>query len=103
MPVVGNVRVQGQTPKQLEASLNQLYGQELKDPKTTVRIDKSPSQVVYVEGQVGKPGAARPRPGIPATRPLAAPAGVPGTPGANNVARARGEAAAVRRGGRAWL
>src|SRR5579863_480743 len=52
MPVVGNVRVQGLTPGQLEKNLDRQYSQELRDPKTTVRIDKSPGQVVYVEGQV---------------------------------------------------
>src|SRR5260370_5015670 len=72
MPVVGNVRVQGQTPGQLEKNLNQLYSQELRDPKTTVRIDKSPGQVVYVEGHVGKPGAVRVQPGMTAIQAIAA-------------------------------
>src|SRR5216684_6773750 len=92
MLVVGNVRVQGQTPKQLEGSLNQLYSQELKDPKTTVRIDKSPSQVVYVEGQVGKPGAVPLQPGMTAMQAIAASGGMTDAAGASKVFLVRRDA-----------
>jgi polysaccharide biosynthesis/export protein len=85
MPVVGNVRVQGQTPGQLEKNLNQLYSQELRDPKTTVRIDKSPGQVVYVEGQVGKPGAVPLQPGMTAIQAIAASGGMTDAAGASKV------------------
>jgi polysaccharide export outer membrane protein len=76
MPVVGNVRVQGQTPGQLEKNLNKLYSTELRDPKSTVRIDKSPGQVVYVEGQVTKPGAVPLQPGMTAIQAIAATGGL---------------------------
>ncbi len=92
MPVVGNVRVQGRTPKQLEASLNQLYSQELKDPRSTVRIDKSPSQVVYVEGQVGKPGAVPLQPGMTAMQAIAASGGMTDAAGASKVFLVRRDA-----------
>ena len=98
MPVIGNVRVQGQTPKQLEASLNQLYGQELKDPKTTVRIDKSPSQVVYVEGQVGKPGAVPLQPGMTAIQAIAASGGMTEAAGASKVFLVRRDACGTAHG-----
>lgn len=98
MPVVGNVRVQGQTPKQLEASLDQLYSQELKDPKTTVRIDKSPSQVVYVEGQVGKPGAVPLQPGMTALQAIAASGGMTDTAGASKVFLVRRDACGTAHG-----
>ncbi len=98
MPVVGNVRVQGQTPKQLEGSLNQLYSQELKDPKTTVRIDKSPSQVVYVEGQVGKPGAVPLQPGMTAMQAIAASGGMTDTAGASKVFLVRRDACGTPHG-----
>jgi polysaccharide export outer membrane protein len=98
MPVVGNVRVQGQTPKQLEVSLNQLYVQELKDPKTTVRIDKSPSQVVYVEGQVGKPGAVPLQPGMTAMQAIAASGGMTDTAGASKVFLVRRDACGTAHG-----
>lgn len=85
MPVVGNVHVQGQTPGQLEKNLNQLYSQELRDPKSTVRIDKSPSQVVYVEGQVGKPGSVPLQPGMTAIQAIAASGGMTDAAGASKV------------------
>ena len=66
IPIAGNVHAQGLTPGQLEKSLDQLYALELRDPKSTVRIDKSPWQVVYVEGQVAKPGAVPLQPGMDA-------------------------------------
>src|SRR5216684_6002849 len=92
MPVVGNVRVQGQTPGQLEKSLDRLYSQELRDPKTTVRIDKSPGQVVYVEGQVGKPGAVPLQPGMTAIQAIAASGGMTDAAGASKVFLVRRDA-----------
>ena len=85
MPVVGNVRAQGLTPGELEKSLDQLYSHELRDPKTTVRIDKSPGQVVYVEGEVGKPGAIPLQPGMTAIQAIAASGGMTETSGPSKV------------------
>jgi protein involved in polysaccharide export with SLBB domain len=76
MPIVGNVHVQGLTPKQLEASLDDAYSKELKEPKSTVRIVKSPGQVVYVEGQVAKPGAVQLKPGMTAIQAIASSGGL---------------------------
>jgi polysaccharide export outer membrane protein len=98
MPVVGNVRVQGETPGQLEKNLNQLYSQELRDPKTTVRIDKSPSQVVYVEGQVGKPGAIPLQPGMTAIQAIAASGGMTDAAGASKVVLIRRDACGTAHG-----
>jgi polysaccharide export outer membrane protein len=98
MPVVGNVRVQGQTPGQLEKSLDQRYSQELRDPKTTVRIDKSPGQVVYVEGQVGKPGAVPLQPGMTAIQAIAASGGMTDAAGASKVVLIRRDACGNARG-----
>ncbi len=92
MPVVGNIHVQGLTPVGLEKNLNQLYSQELKDPKTTVRIDKSPSQVVYVEGQVGKPGAVPLQPGMTAIQAIAASGGMNDNAGPSRVILIRRDA-----------
>src|SRR5579862_18445 len=85
MPIVGNVRAQGLTPRELEKSLDQLYSQELRDPKSTVRIDKSPWQVVYVVGQVGKPGTVPLQPGMTAIQAIAASGGLTDAAGASKV------------------
>jgi protein involved in polysaccharide export with SLBB domain len=98
MPVVGNVRVQGQTPGQLEKNLNRLYSTELRDPKTTVRIDKSPGQVVYVEGQVGKPGAVPLQTGMTAMQAIAASGGMTDTAGPGKVFLIRRDGCGTARG-----
>lgn len=92
MPVVGSIHAQGQTPAQLEKDLDFLYSKELREPKSTVRIDKSPSQVVYVEGQVGKPGAVPLQPGMTAIQAIAASGGMTDAAGASKVILIRRDA-----------
>jgi len=98
MPVVGNVRVQGETPGQLEKNLNQMYSTELKEPKTTVRIDKSPGQVVYVEGQVSKPGAVPLQTGMTAMQAIAASGGLTDNAGPGKVVLIRRDACGTAHG-----
>jgi protein involved in polysaccharide export with SLBB domain len=92
IPIAGNVHAQGLTPGQLEQSLNQLYALELRDPKSTVRIDKSPWQVVYVEGQVARPGAVPLQPGMTAIQAIAATGGLTDAAGASKVVLIRRDA-----------
>ncbi len=92
IPIAGNVHAQGLTPGQLEKSLDQLYAMELRDPKSTVRIDKSPWQVVYVEGQVAKPGAVPLQPGMTAIQAIAASGGLTDAAGASKVVLIRRDA-----------
>ena len=92
IPIAGNVHAQGLTPGQLEKSLDQLYSLELRDPKSTVRIDKSPWQVVYVEGQVAKPGAVPLQPGMTAIQAIAASGGLTDAAGASKVVLIRRDA-----------
>jgi len=92
IPIAGNVHAQGLTPEQLERSLDQLYALELRDPKSTVRIDKSPWQVVYVEGQVAKPGAVPLQPGMTAIQAIAASGGLTDAAGASKVVLIRRDA-----------
>jgi polysaccharide biosynthesis/export protein len=98
MPVAGSIHAQGLTPGQLEKKLDQLYSTELLDPKATVRIDKSPSQVVYVEGQVGKPGAVHLQPGMTAIQAIAASGGMTDAAGPNNVFLVRRDACGTAHG-----
>ena len=98
MRVAGNVRAQGFTPGQLEQSLDRLYSLELRDPKSTVRIDKSPWQVVYVEGQVGKPGAVPLQPGMTAIQAIAASGGLTDAAGASRVVLIRRDACGTPHG-----
>src|ERR1700676_1267602 len=94
IPIAGNVHAQGLTPGQLEESLDHLYALELRDPKSTVRIDKSPWQVVYVEGQVAKPGAVPLQPGMTAIQAIAATGGLTEAAGPSRVVLIRCDACA---------
>ncbi len=53
---VGEVRAAGLTPAQLSRELDRLYSQELLEPKASVAVKNSPSRVVYVAGEVQRPG-----------------------------------------------
>jgi polysaccharide export outer membrane protein len=56
-PLVGDVRAAGLTPSELarviEAGLRRSY---VRDPNVIVNLDETVSQVVAIEGQVGRPG-----------------------------------------------
>jgi polysaccharide export outer membrane protein len=103
MPAVGNVHVEGLTPKQVETNLDLLYSQELRDPKATVQVDKSPGQVVYVQGQVGKPGAVPLAPGMTAVQAIAASGGLTDAAGPSNVVLVRRDACGTAHGQRLRL
>ena len=98
IPIAGNVHAQGLTPVELEKSLDRLYALELRDPQSTVRIDKSPWQVVYVEGQVAKPGAVPLQPGMTALQAIAASGGLTDGAGASKVVLIRRDACGNPRG-----
>jgi polysaccharide export outer membrane protein len=103
MPAVGNVHVEGLTPKEVEKNLDLLYSQELKDPKATVQVDKSPGQVVYVQGQVSKPGAVPLSPGMTAVQAIAASGGLTDTAGPSKVVLIRRDACGNAHGQRLRL
>lgn len=54
--LVGDVQAGGLTPAQLAQSLDQAYSSELRSPGVSVHVKNMPNQMVYVDGQVGKPG-----------------------------------------------
>lgn len=59
-PLIGKVRAAGLTPGELTASLGErLRDGYLRDPKITVAIGDSGTQVVYVSGEVRSPGRIR--------------------------------------------
>jgi polysaccharide biosynthesis/export protein len=53
---IGDIRAAGQTPLGLALALDEAYSSELRRPGATVIVKNSPSRVVYVAGQVTKPG-----------------------------------------------
>lgn len=56
VPHLGDILAGGKRPQALAQELKGRYSQVIKYPKLTVSIDSSPNQVVYVGGEVEKPG-----------------------------------------------
>lgn len=74
--MVGPVQAAGLTTDQLAAEIDKAYSSELRNPGAVVHLHNLPSRQVYVEGQVGKPGAYPLQPGMTAVQALALAGGV---------------------------
>ncbi len=57
MPLVGDLPAAGRTPMELRDSINSALKDYMKDPGVTVIVLETTPQVVYVSGEVNKPGA----------------------------------------------
>lgn len=57
VPLVGEVRVSGMTPTQIEATLVSDLKQYINEPRVTVTVAEVGSKTVYVTGEVQHPGA----------------------------------------------
>lgn len=57
LPLVNELRVSGMTPRQIQAALEIKLKYFLKNPEVTVTVAEIRSKVVYISGEVGKPGA----------------------------------------------
>lgn len=55
LPLVGEMRAAGRSPSQLENSLREAYGRELRQAAITVIVKGFAGQRVYVDGEVGTP------------------------------------------------
>jgi protein involved in polysaccharide export with SLBB domain len=89
MPTVGEITAAGLTPLALQAQLDQLYLKELRNPGAMVRVEDSPGRVVFVEGEVARPGSVPLAPGMTALQAIAASGGLTDTAGPNNVVLVR--------------
>ncbi len=85
LPVVGEVTAAGETPAQLAQSLDRLYSRELRKPGAVVRVDSSPGRVVYVQGEVGHPGAVPLQTGMTALQAIAQAGGLTDSAGVHDV------------------
>ncbi|HZP44961.1 MAG TPA: polysaccharide biosynthesis/export family protein [Candidatus Binataceae bacterium] len=70
MREVGDVKAWGLTPDQLAKELDHAYLSELRNPGVVVRVKNTPSRLVYVEGQVNKPGSFPLEPGMTAVEAI---------------------------------
>jgi len=57
LPLVGDVVVAGLSPRQIQQLLTEKLKNILTNPKVTVSVAEVRSKMVYITGEVGKPGA----------------------------------------------
>ncbi len=57
IPLVGEVYIAGQTPIEAEAQLRDRLKSIVIEPKVTVTVTEIRSRMVYITGEVGRPGA----------------------------------------------
>ncbi|MPZ19854.1 MAG: sugar transporter [Luteitalea sp.] len=64
LPLLQDVQAEGLTPDQLRAQVQEAAGKYIQDPSVTVVVRKINSRRVFINGEVGRPGA------YPLTTPL---------------------------------
>lgn len=74
--LLGDVQAAGLTPSQFAASLDKAYLSELRSPDAAVHVKSSPDRLVFVQGQVTKPGSFALEPGMTALQAVADAGGV---------------------------
>jgi polysaccharide export outer membrane protein len=57
LPLLGDVKAEGLTPRELEATVQKQLASLVRDPRVTVIVHDVNGQRVYVTGMVGHPGA----------------------------------------------
>src|SRR5262245_47007629 len=70
LPLVGEADAAGLTPSQLSAQLAKKYSANLRDPQVSVAIKNVYQNLVWVGGEVFKPGFVQYRPGLTAVQAL---------------------------------
>jgi protein involved in polysaccharide export with SLBB domain len=76
MRLIGDIQAAGLTPEQFAASLDKAYLSELRSPDAAVHVKSMPNRLVFVQGQVAKPGSFALEPGMTALQAVADAGGV---------------------------
>jgi len=66
MRLIGDIQAAGLTPTQFAANLDKAYLSELRSPAAAVHMKSMPNRLVFVQGQVTKPGSFALEPGMTA-------------------------------------
>ena len=74
--LVGDIPAAGLTPAHLSQQLDKDYLHELREPNAAVHVKNMPSRQIFVEGEVGKPGAVTLDPGMTALQAIASTGGL---------------------------
>jgi polysaccharide biosynthesis/export protein len=69
--LIGDIQAAGLTPSQLAESLDKAYVVELRSPEAAVHVKSTPHRLVFVQGQVSKPGSFALEPGMTALQAVA--------------------------------
>jgi polysaccharide export outer membrane protein len=76
MRLIGDIQAAGLTPSQFAARLDRAYLSELRSPDAAVHVKSTPSRLVFVQGQVTKPGSFALEPGMTALQAVGEAGGV---------------------------
>jgi polysaccharide biosynthesis/export protein len=90
--LVGDIQAGGRTPEELASMLDKAYSSELRFPEASVLVTSMPGRVVYVAGQVTKPGEFPMHPGMTVSQAVSAAGGLTPEAGPANVIVARRDA-----------
>ena len=85
MRLIGDIQAAGLTPGQFAANLDKAYLSELRSPDAAVHVKSTPDRLVFVQGQVTKPGSFALEPGMTALQAVADAGGVTPEAAANAV------------------
>lgn len=76
MRLIGDIQAAGLTPSQFADRLDKAYLSELRAPDAAVHVKSTPSRLVFVQGQVTKPGSFPLEPGMTALQAVSEAGGV---------------------------
>ncbi len=76
MRLIGDIEAAGLTPSQFAAKLDKAYLSELRSPDAAVHVRSTPNRLVFIQGQVSKPGSFALEPGMTALQAVADAGGV---------------------------
>jgi len=57
LPLLGDLKVSGLSPKQIQQLVTEKLQALITDPQVTVTVTEVRSKMVYITGEIGKPGA----------------------------------------------
>lgn len=92
LKLVGDLQAGGRTTDELASMLDKAYSTELRFPEASVLVTSMPGRVIYVAGQVTKPGEFPMHPGMTAAQAISAAGGLTPEAGPANVVVARRDA-----------
>jgi protein involved in polysaccharide export with SLBB domain len=76
MRLIGDIQAAGLTPAQFAGDLDKAYMHELRSPDAAVHIKTTPSRMIFVQGQVSKPGSFPLEPGMTTLQALSVAGGL---------------------------